>query len=822
MLLKSLTLHNIRSYTDMHIDFPLGSVLLSGDIGAGKSTLLISIEFALFGILRGDISGDSLLRTGSQNGFIELLFAVEDKEVLIHRTLKSQKETVKQDAGFMVINGKKNDFTAVEMRSHILELLGYPTELITRSPALMYRYTVYTPQDLMKHILFDDSSARLDTVRRVFGVDKYKRVIENADIILRMIREKRKEILLQISDLDTLHVQKDQLEKTVESLTISLVQKEEFSLLCQKKTIDAKSAFISAQNNFAALQNIQKESVFLRDQKMQKERDFSSSFTELSSLINGKQELEKKIESLPLVTLSEYDFRLEEDVKKDEEEYAIIAKSSIVAEQSLIFLDKKRNEILFSIEEKKKILEKNILQKEIAKKIQEELQEKSAAEEKKIFAEKEFQKVEKAIQQYEILLQTAKELKEKIETLSHCPTCLQPVYEDHKHAVISEQLTSMELYQEHMNEVRLRKEEIEKNLNLAKQECNTFLEKEYVLAQLKGQLSSLDTLQKEIDLLLMQNETVMTQKQAFLAKVEQIGSLSFHKEKILEKKKILQNFEQKKQILKDREFAVKVLEEKQRQVFFLEKNVSLLREDIEKITQNLLEKEKSLANFSEIQFSKEVCEKNLDSCIREERIIEVQKANIAKEKEMQEANLLQISNSISAKQKLQLQIQVLAKKQDWLEKHFQPVVQVIEKHVLARVHQECNSLFQQWAQMLLDDESLQFRLAEDFSPVAIQNGHDVDVSYLSGGEKTSCALAYRLALHKIINNFVTSIRTRDILILDEPTDGFSSEQLDKVRDVLDQLQVKQTIIVSHEPKLESFVDHVIRIAKTNHESRILG
>ena len=66
-----------------------------------------------------------------------------------------------------------------------------------------------------------------------------------------------------------------------------------------------------------------------------------------------------------------------------------------------------------------------------------------------------------------------------------------------------------------------------------------------------------------------------------------------------------------------------------------------------------------------------------------------------------------------------------------------------------------------------------------------------------------------------------NIKTKDLIILDEPTDGFSAEQLDRVRDVLDQIGVKQTIIVSHESKIESFVDSVVRINKSEHVSEII-
>ena len=67
---------------------------------------------------------------------------------------------------------------------------------------------------------------------------------------------------------------------------------------------------------------------------------------------------------------------------------------------------------------------------------------------------------------------------------------------------------------------------------------------------------------------------------------------------------------------------------------------------------------------------------------------------------------------------------------------------------------------------------------------------------------------------------ITNIKTKELIILDEPTDGFSSEQLDKVRDVLKELSMKQTIIVSHETKMESYVEAVIKVSKTDNRSHI--
>ena len=145
---------------------------------------------------------------------------------------------------------------------------------------------------------------------------------------------------------------------------------------------------------------------------------------------------------------------------------------------------------------------------------------------------------------------------------------------------------------------------------------------------------------------------------------------------------------------------------------------------------------------------------------------------------------------------------------------------IIEQHVFASVHTDFTSHFQKWLSMLLDDQTLYVTLDTTLTPQIVQNGYDVTVSQLSGGEKTSVALAYRLALNRVMSDVFAAIKTKNLLILDEPTDGFSEEQLDRVRDVLTALPTGQLIIVSHEPKVETFVDHVLRVTKENHISII--
>src|SRR3989344_1452130 len=191
MLLKKIKLENIRSYINEEIEFPQGSILLSGNIGSGKSTILQAVDFALFGITQ-ELSGSSLLRNGEDRGSVELHFAVEDKNVIIKRNLK-RGTSVTQDAGYISINNAHREATATELKQSILTLLNYPEELLTKSKSLIYRYTVYTPQEEMKTILQGDKDYRLDTLRRVFGIDKYKRLKENAEVVMSYIKGKNKE-----------------------------------------------------------------------------------------------------------------------------------------------------------------------------------------------------------------------------------------------------------------------------------------------------------------------------------------------------------------------------------------------------------------------------------------------------------------------------------------------------------------------------------------------------------------------------------------------------------------------------------------------------
>ena len=101
MLIKKIKLKNIRSYIGEEIEFDKGITLLSGDIGSGKSTILLAIDFALFGIRRGELSGPALLRNGCNEGYVNLNLELNNKDIFIKRTLKKSSLGINQNAGYL-------------------------------------------------------------------------------------------------------------------------------------------------------------------------------------------------------------------------------------------------------------------------------------------------------------------------------------------------------------------------------------------------------------------------------------------------------------------------------------------------------------------------------------------------------------------------------------------------------------------------------------------------------------------------------------------------------------------------------------------------
>lgn len=687
MLLKSLTLKNIRSYIDQHIEFPDGSLLLAGDIGSGKSTILLAIEFALFGLLRGDVDGAALLRNGSREGFVELTFSLEGKEYSIRRALKRQKDRVSQDAGWLETAGVRKDGTSQELKAWIIDILGYPKEFLSKSKALLFRYTVFTPQEEMKRILFEDKDARLETLRRVFDVDKYKRIKENATIYVRELKEERRHLEGFTQDLES------------KKKLLALKQEEAQSAKARSETV-RKDLDLAKQRTAAQRQSVQQKENAVKDvQRLRQELQVAK-----TSLAHYEQTVQRAERDL-------LGIKAQLELMRDD-----LQKQTVPLEETRHALGQKQLQVTD--------LERCVRESHVA------------------------------VAQLQTQKKFSDDIKQKVATMNNCPTCLQVVTLDHKNRIEHAENLKLHQIEDYLRRHAAAREQFETQLVVLKQEFDALRRQESETLLLNAKRSAAQDRQASLATLEQTRQQAVVQAEVLRTKVAEVAALV------------------------DAHAGA-------------EDDVKDARLGFERL-------------------------------LSDERRLDVDHQRLLKEIEGIEVFANSVQGEIALKEQAKLKLQRTMAVQAWLTDHFSNLMDVMEKHVLSRVHHEFNDLFQRWFGILIEDELLTARLDDTFTPVITQNGYDVDVANLSGGEKTACALAYRLALNKVINDVINTIKTKDLLILDEPTDGFSAEQLDKVRDVLEQLRLKQVIIVSHESKIESMVDSVLRVQKDGHISNIIA
>ncbi len=314
MKLKKIILNNIRSYENQEINFPEGSTLLSGDIGSGKTSILLGIEFALFGTQPGQ-KGSALLRNGKNSGRITLEFEINGKEIIIERNLKKGK-TISQDTCYATIDGSKTQLSVMELKSLILEMLNYPKEF-SKKQNLLYKFTVYTPQEEMKQIIMQDSETRTNTIRYIFGIEKYKQIIENAGIVSSKIREEKRvmESVVLGFESDREELAKKENEISENALNLISIEKEFLSVAEERKKRREEMDKI--------LEKVEKKNMIARE--IEKNRIIISGKKEnISNNLDNMEQFKNQVEILKKLGFDASEiFRIEEDVsmkKKNKEE----------------------------------------------------------------------------------------------------------------------------------------------------------------------------------------------------------------------------------------------------------------------------------------------------------------------------------------------------------------------------------------------------------------------------------------------------------------------------------------------------------------------
>jgi DNA repair protein SbcC/Rad50 len=353
------------------------------------------------------------------------------------------------------------------------------------------------------------------------------------------------------------------------------------------------------------------------------------------------------------------------------------------------------------------------------------------------------------------------------------------------------------------SELSKRKEsELLKNKIIALKKCPTCFQE--VSNEYKSNI--LNKTQSEIDFFEMDLKSLENNKQKFAEELENV-------------KKTKQEYKKQRDELNILKIRLDNLKEKEKELDDKKKQLDSMNKDIELLEKHVKTIDSSIIEFSKYDEEYSLRLKELNKAKENETSYAIKKAEISKEIQFLDRQIKEISEDIEKKEKLKISTEKIRELEYWLSKKFLPFVLFTEKQVMLTLKEEFSKLFSKWFAILVSD-SLFAKLDENFSPIIEQYDYELDYSFLSGGERTAIALAYRLSLNQVINSLLSHIKTKNLVILDEPTDGFSSQQLSKMRDVLVQLNVEQLILVSHEQKIESFVDNIIKLKKEGRYTEI--
>jgi DNA repair protein SbcC/Rad50 len=854
MLLRKITLNNIRSYKeDTVIEIPEGTILFQGDIGCGKSTILSAIEFALFGL--GDIDGNSLLRSGEKKGSVLLEFQVNNKNYQIFRSIFRNNKKVAQDEGYIVDEYVTTTYSVSEMKSKILKIININEKAQTRATSVIYRFAIFTPQEMMKQILSEVPEKRVEILRRAFNIEEYSTIRKNAELVLGWSSNEIRvssEITKDLQERETLLYE---LNKKVSFLTMEIEKGEVNISEVDKQIKELKANIDSLKPREVLVLQLQvsiphlKNTLVRNQNAVKQEQERSDQLKGDLDSITTKENLVTRLKPTyeDYLSLKDRLKQLESAVKL----YDAFEKEKAKLEQSI---DNERKNLESEInrltEEKKS--ESELIEREertinqLSKLEEEELSFKKSISQLPTLREESAEMLSLMSENRTELLTIEEQISKKQKEIQNmisigegapCPTCRQKLSIEHISKVKAEfhqENLGVEEHIGYLNHTIMNYEhKIRENRNL--------------IDDLESKDEHLKKLQRELGKLTEKKDSVRNAKKTLQLKGSRISDIEQNLTKenySLEERRKLSQIQRDIAVLtKDKEFYLKVdqaiskyeldriefrylenLQEIKRkgkiekEIKDVNKLIDALKIEIDSDRQKLQDKQdlfdKNRNAIKELEILESTAE-NLQNKISEmKQVISGKRSEL----KLLESNLHEAEREVKNKKSRYQNKLILQQTNNWLEQHFIPAIQDIEKHVLQSINEEFNQLFQRWFNILMEIGDISVEADSNFTPIITQSGYSLSVNSLSGGEKTSVALAYRLALNTMLKKVAGMDNA--LLILDEPTDGFGKEQLFRLRQVLNELNSAQIIMVSHERELESFVDKIYRVTKDGNQSRV--
>jgi exonuclease SbcC len=797
MIIKEIELNNIRSHVHTTINFTDGINIITGNTGSGKSSILMALEYALFGkIGEGREEGKMLLRRGESTGSIAVKFGESESEYYIKRGLKRTAGAVRNDDSE---NEIRKDDEMVNLQNRASDLNDYILKTLkieSDTPLKTFESITYIKQDELKELIFDSGQTKQEYIDQLLQLNKYVDTYNALKDVISLIKEevdvKRLEEALTVDENDLIRIE----SRINELKTINEVARKELS------NIDNE-----IKSNKSGLEQAESKLKFYNEKKSEHTRLLAERYEKLSRLEKLKEsisKLEREIATRNTDILN-IDEKKEDTIKKRIREIEIKRDEKTQEERSAFksLYEKKAHE-------KSKIDKLKDLESEISRLTSDRLK-----------LETELSKVEK-------------DLKDATETLST----------DELNGRIKQIKIEIEGINKDKNEAINNKvcqicgENITNTAHLEKEYNSRLSEYNRIISDLSKMINlnkigkTKATLEKDFSVFIGKRDDIIKRleekiKETTEVNLEEIRAVIETDNKmyevLLSEEKLLTNE------LKELNLELDSINKIRNELKELEINRARkdsLESEAKKLDEEL---EITLSKINSIDFKQE--ELNESESIYKDITLLIHKltsessrlkGNVeARESEISENlhKLDEVKEKLKKRDELRREVE---KRDNFLTliDNLRKDIRDIREYVRNRFINDFKAIFQSRFSEIRSESEYTIDIDNDYNVKVIASNDILDAKALSGGEKTSVALAYRMALSSIAS-LLGGVNKNESLLMDEPTSGLDKEDINALSSCITKItDINQIIIVTHEDTMKNIADNMISVSKVTGESKI--
>jgi DNA repair protein SbcC/Rad50 len=839
MQLRRVRVKNIRSYESGEVAFANGTTLLTGDVGAGKTSLLYAIEMALFGV--AEVDAAYLVRHGAGHAEVEVEFEDSDHQYRIarkfRRVRRKGKESFEPERIAFTVDGAQTTYSATELRQRVIELLGFPDNPNPQAHSDLWRWAVYVPQERMRDILGARPQDRLETVRKALGVERYRIAAENAQEVASDLRRSTatrraeaerlrhfdREFAEGTADADRLSTERRTLEITIGQLGSAVAAAE-------SRFREAEAAARQIEADRRELESLVREQGAddrARDELLRHETSRREALAlrhrEITEASPEASEVDRRRARLTQAEARRAEARAALDrhasqLRSLAESNAELAAATRRTSDAQTVLDRVKSDLAEAARERDRALSEGPGREPPAPTprtlaaLDAALAEARGAEAESLAA---LSRSQSSLSELDDLL------KEGV-----CPRCHQPVRarEFEAHRTEATEATRL-LESSHAAAVRQRErlEDERRSRERYERAFERWKDAEQRRARANAGLArateAVETAQAALDVAAA-SVTDARRRAESLAEVE------------ADEEALKSSLAQSEADLRDRsqelERAVDAsarCDAARSAAEAIESELARLARDVAAVVERSAARttrrgvvEQALVGAAATTRSREEAE---TAWARQRRSLEETNVVLARTEARWEDAVRRVraaERGRAERAELTAEADDLERKATWVGGPFRNSLLTMEHKLLGHAQAVFERYFARYFASLVDDPSLVARTDVAFTPAVTLDGEWTPAEALSGGERTSLALAFRLALAQVVRS-LGSLRL-DTILLDEPTDGFSPEQVVRMGELLDELALPQVVLVSHEGELASIADRVVRVEKRDGRSTL--